>query len=187
MKNVFVHQNAIVETCSIGEGTKIWAFVHILSGVKIGKNANICDYCFIENRVVIGNNVTIKSGVYLWDDITIEDNVMIGPSATFTNDKYPRNRNANWVRDKVLLKKGCTVGGNATILPKIAVGKYALIGAGAVVTKDVPDFALVYGNPATIHGYICMCGKKLEFKGARSHCSCGRKYAQLRNKVSLIV
>ncbi len=175
MKNVFIHPQSIVETNSVGEGSRIWAFVHILPGAIIGKNANICDHCFIENKVVIGNNVTIKSGVYLWDDITIEDDVMIGPSAVFTNDLFPRSRNKDWVRDKILLKKGCTIGGNATILPTITVGQYALVGAGAVVTKDVPDFALVYGNPAAVHGYVCICAKKLEFKKSRSQCSCGRK------------
>lgn len=187
MKNIYIHPQAIVETKSIGEGSHIWAFVHILPGAKIGINANICDHCFIENKVIIGNNVTIKSGVYLWDDITIEDDVMIGPSATFTNDLYPRSKNKNWVRDKVLLKKGCTVGANATILPKIIIGQYALIGAGAVVTKDVPDFALIYGNPATIHGHVCICTKKFEFKEGLSQCSCGKQYTNIHNKVNLIV
>jgi acetyltransferase-like isoleucine patch superfamily enzyme len=185
MKNIHIHQQAIVETQSIGEGSRIWAFVHILPGAKIGKNANICDHCFIENKVVIGNNVTIKSGVYLWDDITIEDDVMIGPAAVFTNDRYPRSRNKNWVRDKVLLKKGCTIGANATILPKIIIGQYALVGAGAVVTKDVPDFALVYGNPAEIRGYVCVCTKKLIFENNIAKCQCGRKYKMKNEKVSL--
>ncbi len=185
MQNTFIHPNALVETKHIGNSCRIWAFVHILPEAVIGNNANICDHCFVENKVKIGNNVTIKSGVYLWDDITIEDDVMIGPCAVFTNDRFPRSKNKDWIRDRVLLKKGCTIGGNATILPKITVGEYALVGAGAVVTKDVPSFALVYGNPAVIQGYICVCGKKLFFKKNLAQCSCKRNYALNGTRVSI--
>lgn len=159
--NYKIHPTAIVNTKNIGEGTRIWAFVHILDKVIIGKNANICDHCFIENNVVIGNDVTIKCGVYLWDGITIEDNVFIGPSASFANDQYPRSKNTNYIQKKTLLKQGCSIGSNATILPGITIGKYAMIGAGAVVTKDVPDYALVYGNPAKICGQVDISGKKI--------------------------
>ncbi len=153
MRKYFVHKKALVETKKIGSNSKIWAFVHILPGATIGKNCNICDHCFIENNVKIGNNVTIKNGVYLWDGMNIEDNVFIGPGACFTNDLYPRSKNKNYQQKKTLLKKGCSIGANATILPGITIGQNAMIGAGSVVTKNVPDFALVYGNPARIHVY----------------------------------
>jgi len=184
--NYFVHHQAIVESKNIGKGTHIWAFVHILPGTKIGKNVNICDHCLIESRVTIGNNVTIKSGFYLWNSITVEDNVMIGPAVVFTNDRYPRSRNKNWVEDKILLRNGCSIGANSTILPKITVGQYALVGAGSVVTKDVPDFALVYGNPAKTKGYVCVCTKKLYFSEKNYRCPCGRTYIKNRNKINLV-
>ena len=159
-----VHKNAIVKTKNIGEGTKIWAFCNILRGAKIGKNCNICDDCFVENNVVIGNNVTIKNGVYLWDGVLIEDDVFIGPNATFTNDKFPRSKNINYKQEKTLLKKGCSIGANATILPGIVVGENAMVGAGAVVTKDVPDYALVYGNPAKLMGKVDKSGRAVSKK-----------------------
>ena len=155
----FVHKNAIVETKNIGKGTKIWAFCNILRGARIGENCNICDGCFVERDVVIGNNVTIKNGVYLWDGILVEDDVFIGPNATFTNDKFPRSKNTNYKQEKTLLKKGCSIGANAIILPGIIIGKSAMVGAGAVVTKDVPDFALVYGNPAKVMGKVDRSGR----------------------------
>lgn len=157
--NYFVHEKAIVKTNNIGEDTKIWAFCNILEGAKIGKSCNICDGCFIEGEVVIGNNVTLKNGVYLWNGIRVEDNVFVGPAAVFTNDQYPRSKNSNYVQKSTVLKKGCSIGANATILPGITIGEYALIGAGAVVTKDVPDFALAYGNPATVMGKVDKKGK----------------------------
>lgn len=172
----FIHEKAIVETKKVGDETRVWAFVHILPGAVIGKNNNICDHCFIENEVTTGNDVTIKCGVYLWDGITVEDNVMIGPSAVFTNDLYHRSKNIDYKRRDTLLKKGCSIGANATILPGITVGEYALVGAGAVVTKDVPDYTLVYGNPATKRGYVCQCGMKMTFTNDRAMCSCGKKY-----------
>ncbi len=157
----FVHKNAIVESKDIGESTTIWAFCNILEGARLGKNCNICDGCFIESNVIIGDNVTIKNGVYLWEGITVEDDVFIGPNATFTNDKYPRSKNKNYTQQRTVLKKGCSVGANATILSGIVIGEYAMIGAGAVVTKDVPDFALVYGNPGRITGSVDKNGNKL--------------------------
>lgn len=186
MSNYFLHPQALVETSHIGDNSYIWAFVHILKGAKIGKNVNICDHCFVEDRVIIGDNVTIKSGVYIWNSITIEDDVHIGASVTFTNDVYPRSKNHNWIEDKTLIKKGSSLGANATILPKITIGKYAMIGAGSVVTKDIPDFAIAYGNPAKIKGYICVCGKKMVFQKDFFNCSCNRIFKKTQEKVEFL-
>lgn len=186
MSNYFVHQKAVVETKNIGPNSKIWAFVHILAGAKIGKNANISDHCFIENDVEIGDDVTIKSGVYLWDGLRVEDKVFVGPGAVFTNDLFPRSKNKNYKQEKIILKKGCSVGANATILAGHTIGCYAMIGAGSVVTKDVPDFVLVYGNPAIIHGHICVCRKKMIFRNDIFSCSCSKKYKMINSEVKLI-
>jgi len=148
------HPSALVETPRIGKDTRVWAFAHILPNATVGRDCNICDHVFIENDVEIGNRVTIKCGVQFWDGIRIEDDVFIGPNATFTNDKQPRSK--RYLRDHPLtvLRKGCSVGANATILPGLTVGQEAMIGAGAVVTRDVPSFAVVTGNPARISGYV---------------------------------
>lgn len=159
MANYQIHETAIVETSNIGDQTRIWAFVHILPGAVIGKNNNICDFCFIENDVKTGDNVTIKSGVYLWDGVVVEDGVFIGPNAAFTNDKFPRSKNSDYIQERTVLKKNCSIGANATILPGITIGESSMVGAGSVVTKDVPDFALVYGNPARVMGNVDKNGK----------------------------
>lgn len=185
MKKYFVHSSALVETKQIGDKTTIWAFSHVLSGAKIGKNVNINDHCFIENNVTIGNNVTIKCGVYLWDGIIVEDGVQIGPSATFVNDKLPKAKNKKFKLDKTVLKNGCSIGANATILGGISIGQHSLVGAGSVVTKSVPDFTLVFGNPAIIRSHICICSSKIKFKKLRATCLCGRSYSLESNKVIL--
>lgn len=147
----FIHKSSDVQTMSIGPETKVWQFCVILPGAKIGSNCNINSHCFIENDVVIGNNVTIKCGVQLWDGIIIEDGVFIGPNATFTNDKYPKSKNVNFELQKTLIKKGASIGANATILCGITIGEGAMIGAGSVVTKDVPAGEIWFGNPARKH------------------------------------
>lgn len=157
-----IHPTADVQTTSIGEGTLVWQFSVILKGARIGANCNINCLTFIENDVTIGNNVTVKSGVYLWDGIEAEDNVFIGPNVTFTNDKYPRSKQYPGAFQKTKLKTGCSLGANATILGGITVGEYAIIGAGSVVTRDVPAFALVKGNPAKVAGWLDKQGNKLE-------------------------
>src|ERR1051326_848854 len=132
----FQHPAAIVESKVIGEGTRVWAFAHILPGAKVGANCNICDHTFLENDVVVGDRVTIKSGVQLWDGITLEDDVFVGPNATFTNDKFPRSRVYHQTFPRTLVRKGASIGANATILPGITIGERAMVGAGAVVTRD---------------------------------------------------
>lgn len=143
-----IHPLSDVQTASIGLDTTIWQYVVVLSKAVIGRNCNINAHCFIENDVVIGDNVTIKCGVYLWDGITIEDNVFIGPNVTFTNDKYPRSKQYPEAFLRTLIKSGASIGAGAILLGGITIGKNALIGAGSVVTKDIPDGELWMGNPA---------------------------------------
>lgn len=150
----FIHPLADVRTDNIGQNTRIWQYSVVLKNAIIGTNCNICAHTLIENDVVIGKNVTVKSGVFIWDGITIEDNVFIGPNVTFTNDKYPRSKQYPDKFLKTVIKQGASIGANATILPNITIGKNAMIGAGAIVTKDVPDNAIVMANPAIVKGYI---------------------------------
>ena len=146
----FVHRNAICESSNVGYGTKIWAFSHVLKNARIGNDCNICENVFIENLVVIGDRVTIKNGVQIWDQISLEDDVFIGPNVTFTNDKFPRSKKYPDEYLRTVVQKGASIGANATILPGIVIGKGSMIGAGSVVTKNVPDYSLVVGNPARI-------------------------------------
>ena len=143
-----IHSFADVHTNSIGEGTDIWQFVVILGGAKIGGDCNICSHCFIENDVTIGDRVTIKCGVQIWDGITIENDVFVGPNVTFTNDIFPRSKKYIQKYPVTRIKSGASVGANATILPGITIGNNAMIGAGSVVTKDIPSGELWVGNPA---------------------------------------
>ena len=145
-----IHKLSDVQSKSIGENTNIWQYCVVLPNAIIGSNCNICSNCFIENDVKIGNNVTIKNGVSLYNGITIEDDVFIGPNVAFCNDKYPRSKQYPDKFLRTIIKKGASIGSNATILPGITVNEGAIIGAGAVVTKDVPENAVVYGNPAVV-------------------------------------
>jgi UDP-2-acetamido-3-amino-2,3-dideoxy-glucuronate N-acetyltransferase len=151
----FVHPQAICETTSVGRGTRVWAFAHVLPGARIGADCNICDHVFVENDVVLGDRVTVKCGVQLWDGARIADDVFIGPNATFSNDKYPKSKEYT---TRVLLQthvgRGASIGGGASILPGLRIGARAMIGAGSVVTHDVPARAIVSGNPARIVGYV---------------------------------
>jgi acetyltransferase-like isoleucine patch superfamily enzyme/dTDP-4-dehydrorhamnose 3,5-epimerase-like enzyme len=150
----FVHPNALCESTSIGDETRVWAFAHILPKAVVGAECNICDGVFIENDVVVGDRVTIKCGVQLWDGVRLEDDVFVGPNVTFTNDRHPRSKQYPDAFEKTVVCAGASIGANATILPGVTIGQSAMIGAGAVVTRSVPPYAIVVGNPARISGYV---------------------------------
>ena len=133
---------------SIPESTNVWQFCVILQGAEIGENCNICSHCLVENEAVIGNNCTVKCGVQIWDGITLEDNVCIGANVTFTNDRYPKAKNPDWVLEKATIKRGASIGAGSTVLCGITIGEGAMVGAGSVVTNDVPAGELWFGNPA---------------------------------------
>lgn len=181
-KDYFVHPNALVESNDIGAKTRIWAFAHVLKNVKIGKDCNLCDYVFVESGVTIGNRVTIKNGISVWEGLTIEDDVFLGPNCVFTNDMFPRSKAHHAEFLKTLLKKGCSVGANATILCGITLGRYCMIGAGAVVTKDVPDFACMVGNPAKRNYWISKTGERMNFNSDNEAADTkGNKYKLITN------
>jgi UDP-2-acetamido-3-amino-2,3-dideoxy-glucuronate N-acetyltransferase len=150
----FVHPQGLCETPYVGVGTRIWAFAHVLGGARIGRDCNICDHVFIENDVVVGDRVTIKCGVQVWDGMRIDNDVFIGPNVTFANDKFPRSRAYQARIPETRIGKGASIGANSTIMPGLQIGRYAMVGAGSVVTGNVPPFAKVVGNPARIAGYV---------------------------------
>lgn len=157
-----IHPLADVKSNNIGKHTSVWQFAVILEGAKIGDNCNINCQTFIENDVIIGDNVTIKPGVQIWDGIVIEDNVFIGPNVTFTNDLIPRSKVYPEKYEKTVIKKGASIGANSTILAGISIGAFSMIGAGSIVTKNVPNYSLWYGCPAELKGYISKEGVSLD-------------------------
>lgn len=157
-----IHPLADVQSHYIDEGTRVWQFCVIFPEARIGKNCNICAQVLIENDVTIGNEVTIKSGVQVWDGVTIEDNVFIGPNVTFTNDLVPRSKQYPDSFSKTIIKKGASIGANSTIVAGHSIGEYAFIGAGSVVTKNIPSNTVWYGNPIRQHGYITNDGILLD-------------------------
>lgn len=154
MADWFKHPQALVESERIGRGTRVWAFAHVLPGAVIGEDCNVCDHTFIENDVVVGDRVTLKCGVQLWDGVRLEDDVFVGPNATFTNDPFPRSRQHLAAHPRTVIREGASIGANATILCGLTVGRRAMVGAGAVVTRSVPPHAVVVGNPARIVRYV---------------------------------
>jgi UDP-2-acetamido-3-amino-2,3-dideoxy-glucuronate N-acetyltransferase len=163
VKQYFAHPQALVEAEEIGPGTRIWAFAHVLPGARIGAECNICDHAFIETGVVLGNNVTVKNGVAIWQGVTVEENVFLGPNCVLTNDPNPRAyiKKSSAALQTTLIRADATVGANATILCGVTIGRYAFIGAGAIVLRTVLDFALMVGNPARRIGWMCRCARRL--------------------------
>ncbi len=198
MKKTFVHKLALCESQTIGEGTFVWAFAHIMEGSRIGSNCVIGDHSFVETGAEIGNDVTVKNGVMIWDGINIKDGAFIGPGVIFTNDLYPRSprftkipgistrysEKKNWLLPTIV-SEGATLGARAVVGPGVNIGKYAMIGAGALVTSDVPAFSLVTGTPGKIVGAVCRCGLKLEDTngGVVSCNSCGEIIMDLAGKL----
>lgn len=175
MSASFVHPTALVESDQIGAGTRIWAFAHVMAGARVGAHCNIGDHCFIESGVVMGDDCILKNANMLWEGVTLEDGVFVGPHAFFTNDLHPRSPRLPEARrryeDKAVwllptrIKRGASLGAGCVILAGITVGEYAMVGAGAVVSKDVPAHALVLGAPARVKGWVCRCGGTLRFAG----------------------
>lgn len=183
----FAHPSSIIdEGAVIGDDTKIWHFCHISSGANIGRNSSLGQNVYVGGKAKIGNNVKIQNNVSIYDGVTLEDYVFCGPSMVFTNDPMPRSK---FPRGKehylpTTIKEGASIGANATIVCGHTIGKSAFIGSGSVVTKDVPNFALAYGNPARVHGWVCECGNKIEFNEFKAICSlCSSKYALKDEKV----
>lgn len=175
----FVHESSYVdEGCEIGEGTKIWHFSHIMEGSKIGRNCNIGQNVVVSSDVVLGDGCKVQNNVSIYTGVVCEDGVFLGPSCVFTNVINPRafiERKSEYRR--TVIRQGASVGANATIVCGHDIGRYAFVGAGSVVTKDVPNYALVYGCPAEIQGWVCRCGEQLQFSGGRAVCpACGKAY-----------
>ena len=182
--DIKIHPLADIQSSKIGFGTVIWQYSVILAGAKIGKNCNINALTLIENDVVLGDNVTVKSGVQIWDGLRIGNNVFIGPNVTFTNDFLPRSKQRSSEFLKTTIKKGASLGANSTVIGGLVIGKYVMVGAGSVVTKNVPDYALVYGNPAQQKGYVCECGVKLINLSCKN---CYKRYVMENDFLSLVM
>lgn len=189
MQTIHAHPSAIIdEGASIGEGTRIWHFAHVSAGAVIGAACSLGQNVFVGNKVKIGDNVKIQNNVSVYDNVTLESDVFCGPSMVFTNVYNPRSAISRKSEYRTtLVKRGATLGANCTIVCGHTIGRYAFVGAGAVVTKDVPDYALVVGTPARVVGWMCQCGVKLKTKGGRLDCmACGRQYRKAGAAVTLL-
>jgi UDP-2-acetamido-3-amino-2,3-dideoxy-glucuronate N-acetyltransferase len=190
-RNYFVHESSYVdEPCEIGDGTRIWHFSHVMKGSKIGRNCNIGQNVVISPAVVIGDNVKIQNNVSVYTGVELEDDVFCGPSMVFTNVANPRSHVSRKDEyQRTLVRRGASIGANATIVCGHSIGRYAFVGAGTVVTRDVPDFALVLGNPARISGWVCMCGVRLDLEsrledGTVASCkACGADYSAVDGRL----
>jgi acetyltransferase-like isoleucine patch superfamily enzyme len=195
MTHVSVHPTAIVETTQIAKGTRIWAYTHVMSNVTIGANCNIGEHCFIESGAIIGNQVTIKNGNMVWEGVQLEDGVFVGPRVSFTNDLYPRSPRLPQVRNRyadrrwlkpTVVKRGASLGAGAVILPGITIGEFCMVGAGSMVTKSFPAYALVVGSPARARGSVCQCGQPLGFSNGAATCAeCGLAFSNASGAVEL--
>jgi len=190
MSDYYIHESSYVDDdVDIGEGTKVWHFTHVMKGTRIGQNCTLGQNVLVGPNVVIGDNVKIQNNVSVYEGVELQDEVFCGPSCVFTNVDRPRSGfpTASEKYLRTLLKKGATIGANATIVCGHTIGEHAFIGAGAVVTKDIPAHAIVYGNPARIHGWACACGEPLSFDDQHATCSaCGRKYKKTGDVVEMV-
>ncbi len=187
MTDYFVHESSYIDDgAEIGAGTKIWHFCHVMPRARIGERCNIGQNVLVSSDVTLGNNVKIQNNVSLYTGVVVEDDAFLGPSMVFTNVVNPRSHvNRKDEYKKTLVKKGASIGANATIVCGVTLGRYCFIGAGAVVTKDVPDYALAYGSPARIRGWMCQCGEQLNFDGKTAVCAaCGDSYDKDGDKVT---
>jgi acetyltransferase-like isoleucine patch superfamily enzyme len=181
----FVHPSALCESGAVGAGTRVWAFAHVMSGAVVGTDCNLGDHVFVEGRARVGNGVTIKNGVQIWDLVTVEDDVFIGPNAVFTNDLRPRaflDREPSRLTPTIV-RRGATIGANATVVCGTTVGREAFVAAGAVVNRDVPSHGLVAGNPARQTGWVCTCAARLPSSLACA--DCGRRFRLVDDQVGL--
>ena len=178
-----VHPTALMESTTVGDGTRVWAFCHVLAGAVVGRNCNIGDHCYVEGGASIGDDVVVKNGVSIWDGVFLGNRVFVGPNVAFTNDRLPRAKVFHQASTPTVIEEGVSLGAHATIICGIVVGRYALVGAGAVVTRDVPPFALVLGNPGRIVGYVCRCAVRLHFVDLTAACPCGRNYRRDHDRV----
>lgn len=190
-EKVRIHRTALVESNEIGEGTRIWAFAHVMSGAVVGRYCTIGDHCFVESGARIGDYVTVKNGNMVWEGVILENGVFVGPHVFFTNDRYPRSprapglgerykRKANWL-EATRIEEGASLGAGAVILGGVTVGRLATVGAGAVVTRSVPPHGLVLGNPARLAGWVCTCGRPLGIRSGAATCQdCGARFRKGR-------